>query len=124
MFTISSLGTESLQLPKVRQRPHLPGGMPPPQDALFYALDVANIPDDEYTPEKGTRATFHKRCTSTCDPAGFPEGSLGLGAAQAKLEFWPHAERLTGFSLYVALNVMPVSLGPLALGWWLLPGML
>lgn len=59
-----------------------------------------------------------KRCLSTEDANGFPSGSLGLGAEEYDLEWWPHLERRIGFTLYVALNVMPVSvltLGFLAL---------
>ena len=53
----------------------------------------------------------------TDDVAGFRPNSLNTVTA---IEKWPHVERTIGFALYVALNVIPASLGPLHVTWLLL----
>ena len=85
-------------------------------ETAYHSLDFAGLPDELFTPET---PVAHWLKHSSQGP--FPSGSLGLKAKQYPIEFWPHLERIFGTSLYVALNVIPVSLLPLTLGWILAP---
>ena len=66
-------------------------------------LDLSLIPTDEYTPDTPAEA-WHARAVSA--PAPFPRGSL---AVMAPLAFFPvQLERVLGYSLYFALNFVPM----------------
>jgi 1-acyl-sn-glycerol-3-phosphate acyltransferase len=66
-------------------------------------LDLSLIPASEYTPDTPAEA-WHARAVSA--PAPFPRGSL---AAMAPLAFFPvQLERVLGYSLYFALNFVPM----------------
>jgi len=70
----------------------------------YHMLDLALIPEDEYTPETRAEA-WHARAVPAAAP--FPRGSL---AALAPLAFYPvQLERVLGYSLYFALNFVPMA---------------
>lgn len=78
----------------------------------YYCLDLSQIPDAEFTPDTPAK-TWMSRAVPSGDEA-FPEGSMG---ALHPLRFYPvQLERVIGFALYFALNVVPLvvlSMSPL-----------
>ena len=103
-----------LDLLDARPTSAMAAAVPPPR--RYRALDLSQIPDGEFTAATPASAWLKRAVRSPEGGGAFPKGSM---ARLHDLPFFPvQLERCLGFSLYYAVNFVPLSVAgglPLAL---------